>query len=163
MEKFNVVGIGGAGGNTVRSWSNPPLNIVQVAQELELVSNDLAYVLTSDEHWQTKLLGLLDDVVCLIAGLGGKTGTEGIQQIAKLLKDQGKAVYAFVTIPFSFEGRMREFIAKEAISALQTVCDDVFIFQNEELQEWESQGIAVKDCYAKRGSQILDKVIQVIS
>lgn len=163
MEKFKVVGIGGAGTNAIRAWNNPPVSVVQVAQELNLVSSDLAYILSSDENWQTKLLDSLDDVVCLIAGLGGVLGTEGIQQMAQLAKAQGKTVDAFVTTPFKFEGARRNFIAKDAISVLQNVCDDVFIFPNEELLEWESQGMAIRDCYAKRNEQILDNVIQFIS
>lgn len=162
MEKFKVVGIGGAGNNTVRAWHNPPVSVVQVAQELDLVSSDLAYILSSDENWQTKLLDSLDDVVCLIAGLGGTLGTEGIQQMAQLAKAQGKTVYAFVTTPFKFEGARRNFIAKDAISVLQNVCDDVFIFPNEELKEWENQRMELKDCFAKRSEQILDSVIRSI-
>lgn len=162
MEKFKVVGIGGAGNNTVRAWHNPPVSVVQVAQELDLVSSDLAYILSNDENWQTKLLDSLDDVVCLIAGLGGVLGTEGIQQMAQLAKAQGKTVYAFVTTPFKFEGARRNFIAKDAISVLQNVCDDVFIFPNEELKEWENQRMELKDCFAKRSEQILDSVIRSI-
>lgn len=162
MEKFKVVGIGGAGNNTVRAWHNSPVSVVQVAQELDLVSSDLAYILSSDENWQTKLLVSLDDVVCLIAGLGGVLGTEGIQQMAQLAKAQGKTVYAFVTTPFRAEGGRRRVRAEEAISVLQNVCDDVFIFPNEELKEWENQGMEFKDCFAKRSEQILDSVIRSI-
>lgn len=160
MEKFNVVGIGGCGGNIIGAWQNPPFRLVHVVGEFGLVSNNLAHILTSDENWQTKLLDSLDDVVCLIAGLGGRTGTEGIQQVAQFAKARGKTVYAFVTTPFKFEGYKRKFVAEKAISALQTVCYDVFIFPNEELLEWESQGMVIKDCYAKRSEQILDSIIQ---
>lgn len=163
MEKFNVVGIGGCGGNIIGAWQNSPLRLVHVVQELELASNKLAYILTSDENWHIKLLDSLDDVVCLIAGLGGGTGTEGIQQVAQLAKAQGKTVYAFVTTPFKFEAGKRNHIAKEAISALQDVCNDVFIFPNDELHDLIKPNTSPRDVFNMRSNQILDNVIQFIS
>src|SRR5579859_618890 len=44
------------------------------------------------------------DVVFLTAGLGGGTGTGACPTIAKIAKEQGALVLAFVALPFSFEG-----------------------------------------------------------
>lgn len=163
MEKFNVVGIGGCGGNIIGAWQNPPFRLVHVVGELGLVSNNLAHILTSDENWQTKLLDSLDDVVCLIAGLGGRTGTEGIQQVAQLAKARGKTVYAFVITPFTAEGGRRRVVAEKAIQVLQDVCNDVFIFPNNELYDLAKPDTLLGDVFNMRSNQILDNVIQFIS
>ena len=44
------------------------------------------------------------DLVFVIAGLGGGTGTGGVPLVAQLAKETGALTIAAVTTPFSFEG-----------------------------------------------------------
>src|SRR5580704_1449656 len=48
------------------------------------------------------------DVVCLVAGMGGGTGTGAGPVIARLAKESGALVLGMVTMPFDFEGQRRQ-------------------------------------------------------
>lgn len=164
MVNFNIVGFGGAAGNTLRSWKHfSLLNKALVEHELMMPRcSDYGFPCfsTSDKEWQTKLLGSLAKSVCLIAGLGGAngTGTNGIQEIAKLAKEHGKTVYAVVITPFGFEGSKRVAISEKAIVELQAVCDEVYLFPNNELS---GERRTLAEVFDERNQQILEKVLEL--
>lgn len=74
------------------------------------------------------------NLVFLVAGLGGGTGTGAIPVIAEIAKDMGALTIACVTIPFTIEMSRRE-RAKEALHLLSEACDSVVIIDNTKLRE----------------------------
>ena len=58
------------------------------------------------------------DLVILVGGLGGGTGTGAIPVFAQELKSQKKLVLAVVTMPFGFEGKKRRERSRQAVSEL---------------------------------------------
>ena len=70
----------------------------------------------------------------LLAGMGGKTGSEYVKIIAEGAKDAGvQEVSAIVTTPFYFEGEGKILKAKEAIENLDGI--ETTVLHNDDLLE----------------------------
>ncbi len=74
------------------------------------------------------------NLVFLVAGLGGGTGTGAIPVVAELTREIGALTIGCVTIPFTIEMSRRE-RAREAINLLAQSCDSVVIIDNSKLRE----------------------------
>ncbi len=97
------------------------------------------------------------ELVFIIAGLGGGTGTGASRVIAKCAKEVGATVIGVVTMPFSFEGASRRNKAKDGIEKLKSITDGMAVFENEELLKEElsvSAAEAIKLKYANYGEQL---------
>jgi cell division protein FtsZ len=65
------------------------------------------------------------DVVFLVAGLGGGTGTGVAPVLARAARETGALVLAFVTLPFECEGNRRRDQAQRGLEQLKTLADGV--------------------------------------
>ncbi len=74
------------------------------------------------------------NLVFLVAGLGGGTGTGAMPVVADLTRELGALTIGCVTIPFTIEMARRE-KAREAINLLAQSCDSVVIIDNSKLRE----------------------------
>ncbi len=74
------------------------------------------------------------NLVFLVAGLGGGTGTGAMPVVAELTRELGALTIGCVTIPFTIEMSRRE-KAREAINLLAQSCDSVVIIDNSKLRE----------------------------
>ncbi len=81
---------------------------------------------------RTELEG--SNLVFLVAGLGGGTGTGAMPVVATLTRELGALTIGCVTIPFTIEMARRE-KAREAINLLAQSCDSVVIIDNSKLRE----------------------------
>ncbi len=75
------------------------------------------------------------DMVFLTAGMGGGTGTGGIQVAAEICRDMKILTVAVVTLPFSWEGPKRMAIAQEWLQRLEDKVDTLLVIPNDKLQE----------------------------
>jgi cell division protein FtsZ len=73
------------------------------------------------------------DLVFIVAGMGGGTGTGGAPVVATIAKDLGALTVAIVTKPFAFEGARRMKNAKAGIGELLDCCDTVITIPNDNL------------------------------
>ncbi len=73
------------------------------------------------------------DMVFLVTGLGGGTGTGAAPVIASLAKQMGALTVAAVIKPFAFEGARRTRIADEGLDTLVENVDTAIVIQNERL------------------------------
>lgn len=80
----------------------------------------------------TELLGDAD-MVFVVTGLGGGTGTGAAPVIASLAKQMGALTVATVIKPFAFEGSRRTRIADEGLERLVENVDTTIVIQNERL------------------------------
>lgn len=80
----------------------------------------------------TELLGDAD-MVFLVAGLGGGTGTGAAPVIASLAKQMGALTVAMAIKPFVFEGSRRARIADDGLDRLVANVDTTIVIQNERL------------------------------
>ena len=73
------------------------------------------------------------ETIYLIATLGGGVGSGSTPEIIKYLKTIGKKVIIYVTLPFKFEGKVRQRIANETLKALKNTSRHLVVLENDEL------------------------------
>jgi len=74
-------------------------------------------------------------MVFITVGMGGGTGTGAAPIIAKIAKEMGLLTIGIVTIPFSFEGKMRNEQAQKGIERLRQHIDSLVVINNNKLRE----------------------------
>lgn len=74
-------------------------------------------------------------MVFITAGMGGGTGTGAAPIIAKLAKDMNILTVGIVTIPFQFEGKMRNEQAQRGVERLRNNTDSLIVINNNKLRE----------------------------
>jgi len=72
------------------------------------------------------------DLVFVIAGFGGGTGTGSAPVVAKLARERGAIVVAMVTTPFHLE-KARIFVAEEGLETLRGYADTSIVMDNNRL------------------------------
>ena len=70
-------------------------------------------------------------VVFLVAGLGGGSASGVCPVLAKVAKEAGALVLAFVTLPFECEGQLRQTQARAGLEKLKTTADGVICLPNQ--------------------------------
>lgn len=73
------------------------------------------------------------DMVFVVYGSGGGTGSGAGPVIAEVSKEAGALTVGVVTKPFSFEGKQRSSIAEESIDVLRDRVDTLITIQNDKL------------------------------
>ena len=101
------------------------------------------------------------DVVFLAAGLGGGTGTGASPVIARIAKEQGALVLAFVAMPFGFEGKRRGDQAAIGLEQLKTQADAVICIQNDRLFKMLGGNAPATEAF-QRGNEIIANGVQAI-
>ena len=74
-------------------------------------------------------------MVFITVGMGGGTGTGAAPIIAKVAKEMDLLTVGIVTIPFSFEGKMRNEQAQRGIEKLSKHIDSLVVINNNKLRE----------------------------
>jgi len=159
--KIMVVGVGGAGCNTVSRLTEigasgadiigmntdaKHLAITKAHKKL-LIGKDTTKGLgaggypqigekaTTEQRSQIKQLLDGADLIFVTCGLGGGTGTGGAPVIAEIGKSLGAIVVGSVTMPFKMEGtRIQK--AEDGLSKLRQVTDTVVVIENQKLLEY---------------------------
>ena len=171
---IKVVGIGGAGGNTVNSMIASELQhidfiVANTDSQALYRSNALKKIQLGKKA--TKGLGSganpdlgrrateedLDkimeaigdaDIVFLAAGMGGGTGSGGAPVIAKALKERGILSIAVVTKPFGFEGKRRMAVAEESLDLLKKEVDTLIIVPNQKLLDVVDRSVSMIESFS---------------
>jgi cell division protein FtsZ len=87
------------------------------------------------------------DLVFIVAGLGGGTGT-GVAPIVAEVANHNKAlIIGIVTAPFTFEGEKRIATAREGIAMLKKVTDTLIVVPNDRLLELGGGAIGFHETY----------------
>ncbi len=74
-------------------------------------------------------------MVFITAGMGGGTGTGAAPIIAKMAKELDILTVGIVTIPFQFEGKMRNEQAQRGVENLRQHVDSLVVINNNKLRE----------------------------
>ncbi|WP_417882078.1 cell division protein FtsZ, partial [Xanthomarina gelatinilytica] len=82
-----------------------------------------------------RMLDTNTKMVFITAGMGGGTGTGAAPIIAKMAKDLDILTVGIVTMPFQFEGKMRNEQAQIGIENLRSVVDSLVVINNNKLRE----------------------------
>ncbi|WP_420602607.1 cell division protein FtsZ [Flagellimonas sp.] len=81
------------------------------------------------------MLGNTTKMVFITAGMGGGTGTGAAPVIAKVAREMDVLTVGIVTIPFQFEGAMRNKQAQTGIEKLRSNVDSLIVINNNKLRE----------------------------
>ncbi|MEW6070717.1 MAG: cell division protein FtsZ [Candidatus Thermoplasmatota archaeon] len=93
------------------------------------------------------------DLVFIIAGLGGGTGTGASPVVAEIVKKRGCTVVGIVTTPFDFELGTGKKRACEGIEKLRKICDSLIILDNNKLLKF------VPNLPLEKGFSVMDQLI----
>ncbi len=81
------------------------------------------------------MLSTNSKMVFITVGMGGGTGTGAAPVIAKIAKEMDLLTVGIVTIPFSFEGKMRNIQAQKGIERMREHIDSLVVINNNKLRE----------------------------
>ncbi|REG89937.1 cell division protein FtsZ [Winogradskyella sediminis] len=82
-----------------------------------------------------RMLDTNTKMVFITAGMGGGTGTGAAPVIAKMAKELEILTVGIVTMPFQFEGKMRNAQAQRGIEKLRSHVDSLVVINNNKLRE----------------------------
>lgn len=187
--KISVVGCGGAGNNVINSiyWSNKRVETVAVntdENKLERISAHKKILIGKDvthgqgaggfpevgEHCADKARSALEsvlrgsDIVIVVAGMGGGTGTGAAPIVADVAKGMDAVTFAIAINPFSYE-KGRQAAAKEGITKLRGVTENTIVLDNDKLLDLAGdvpvhEGFAIME---RSINNIIDSMTQHIS
>ena len=102
------------------------------------------------------------NMVFIIAGMGGGTGTGAASIVAEVAQELGILTVAVVTKPFSFEGNRRMRNAEAGIKALKARAHSLIIILNDKLEMELGEDATIGECFA-RADEVLYNAVAGIS
>lgn len=100
------------------------------------------------------------DIVFLVTGLSGGTGTGATPYIAEIARKHKALTIAIVTKPFHFEGRFRALIAAEGIENLTKTADAIIIIDDERLLDLHPE-LKINEAFNTINETIIDHVSSI--
>lgn len=101
----------------------------------------------SDREAIARLLGDADLIV-LVVGLGGGTGSGAVGVVAEVAARTRAIVLAFATLPFSFEGARRKAIAETSLGELRQLVHGLVPLPNDVLLQESEEDTSVLNAFA---------------
>lgn len=159
--RIKVVGVGGGGNNAVDRMSKAGLgggtvDLIVVNTDKQALEQNSAPIrlqigskltnglgagadpeigeraaLEDTEQLLSALAGA--DMIFITAGLGGGTGTGAAPIVTSLASELGALTVAAVTMPFTFEGRVRARRAQQGLTRVHAAADSVITIPNDRL------------------------------
>ncbi len=107
-----------------------------------------------------ELQGVIEqaNVVFVLVGLGGGTGSGAAALIAQAAHERNALVVVFATLPFSFEGKRRTAQAQTSLSVLRATADIVICFENDRMAEAVSPTAPIQEAFAAADQTISQSV-----
>ncbi len=186
--RIKVVGVGGAGGNAVRTMIEAGVEDVEFVvanTDIQALSANPAPTRIQLGRGLTKGLGagaspeigkkaamediqLIQeylqgaDMVFITAGMGGGTGTGAAPVIAQVARDMGALTVGVVTKPFLFEGKRRTKSADYGLEELAAHVDTLITIPNQKLLSLDDADLTLVDAFRK-ADEVLVHAVQGIS
>jgi cell division protein FtsZ len=88
------------------------------------------------------------DLIILIVGLGGGTGSPAASVVAQVAAQTHALVLAFATLPFSFEGARRKRIAEDSLGELRQLVHGLITLPNDVLLQEGEEDTTVLNAFA---------------
>lgn len=153
-----VVGCGGAGSNIVHGiyWKSNRVDTVAVNTDEEhlrkidahkkiLIGKDVAFGRDAGgypeigEHCAEKAREVIKealrgyDIVFVVAGMGGGTGTGVAPVVANIAREVGAVTFALPILPFDMEGQARRDVAEDGVTKLKEHANFTVVLDNNKL------------------------------
>lgn len=188
LASIKVVGVGGAGGNTINCMIESGYSDVEflaVNTDAQALKDSRAHVKLQIGQKSTKGLGAganpevgkraaeedLDkvmehlqgaDIVFVTGGMGGGTGSGALPVVVKALKEKGILTIVIITKPFGFEGKKRSRVADEAIKKVRATADTLLIIPNQKLLDLVDDKVSMIDGF-NMINEVLNQSVKGIS
>ena len=187
--RVKIIGVGGAGTNAVDGLQLDHFSSVRMAaintdaqalanspiQEKYMIGRSVTRGLSaggeaiigrkaaqSDREKMTAAVGGAD-LIFLVAGLGGGTGSGALPVVADVAAEQGALVVAFVAMPFTMEGSRRSRQAQDAVVELRACCGAVIPIPNDILLQNLDEQATVLHAFAQVDSWISRGIYSICS
>ena len=102
------------------------------------------------------------DMVFIVAGMGGGTGTGSAPVIAEIAKDTGIHTVGMVTLPFGFEGGSRVRLAQQGVTKLSECVDMLLIYPNEDILKRFISKVSLMDAFRTTNDMIREVMSSLI-
>lgn len=89
------------------------------------------------------------DLLVVVAGLGGGTGSGAVPVITRIAREAGSLVLVMASLPFKFEGKMIGNVAKEALKRIRTHADAIVRIPNERLMDRSDADLPVEEAFSR--------------
>ena len=159
---IKVIGVGGGGSNAINHMYNKGIKgvdfVVCNTDEQALQSSPVPHKIqlgatlteglgagANPEVGELSAMESMEDIknmlntkskmLFITVGMGGGTGTGAAPVIAKIAQELDILTVGIVTIPFSFEGKMRNEQAQKGIEKLRAHVDSLVVINNNKLRE----------------------------
>lgn len=172
--KIKIIGVGGAGTNAVDALDLKDFPAVQLAAintDAQSLSNssipekliigrsvtrglgaggevEIGRAAAEADRAAIEQMLAGQDLVILIVGLGGGTGSPAAAIVAQVAAKTNALVLAFATLPFSFEGARRKRIAEESIGELRQLVHGLIPLPNDVLLQEGEEDTSVLNAFA---------------
>jgi len=108
---------------------------------------DLGRQAAEEETDKLKALCQGAEIIFVVAGLGGGTGTGAAPVLARIAQESGALVLALVTLPFDCEGTRRQLQAEEGLLALKAAADGVICLPNQKVFKMLDENTPVQEAF----------------
>ncbi|MBQ9275052.1 MAG: cell division protein FtsZ [Succinivibrio sp.] len=98
------------------------------------------------------------DLIFVVAGMGGGTGTGAAPVIAGLARQSGALTVGVATMPFNFEGRRRTLIAERGVEDLLGQVDTLIVVDNNQLLKSLGPGVSVRSAFEAVDETVINTV-----
>ncbi len=168
-----IIGVGGAGSNAVAGMLRSDLGVLSAlilhtnsriltletnAQKLVLGSRrthgmgtggdpEIGRAAAEDQEEMLRQFCKDADLIFIVAGLGGGTGSGSAPVVARFAKDAGALTLAVVTLPFDFEGNRRAQQSQVGLLKLKSSADAVICLPNQKLFRLLDENTPVNDTF----------------
>ncbi|MBN2162490.1 MAG: cell division FtsZ family protein [Pontiellaceae bacterium] len=181
-----VMGVGSSGARAVCAMQdlNPGLNAVCVDTDLRLLESmeservihvgssitrglsaggDVELGRQSVEKDSSAIRKLLRnvDLLVIVAGLGGGTGSGAVPVITRIAREAGTLVLAMVGMPFKFEGKKVGMVAEDALKRIRTHADAIVRISNERLLNRADADKPIEISFARSHQVMMDAIISL--
>ncbi len=171
--EVKVIGLGGAGANTINRMIETGvqgIDFIAVNSDVQALNASLARKQIQIGPRLTQGLGTGGDarlgeraaetgreaiaealggadMVFITAGLGGGLGTGAAPIVAEIAQAAGALAVGIVTLPFTFEGTRRRTIAHQGLTRLRPVLDSIIVVANDRLLQVSSATLRMTDSF----------------
>ena len=118
-------------------------------------------VLAEEQADQLRALCQDAELIFIVTALGGGAGTGISPVLARIARDSGALVLAFVITPFKCEGSLRNQLAMEGLERLRNKCDGLICLPNECLSKMVTPQTSVLVAF-EMGNRLLADAIRGI-
>jgi len=178
--RIKVIGVGGGGGNAIGAMLQDGLSgidFIAMNTDVQALSRSAAERRFQLGTQLTRGLGaganpevgreaaLADrervselvhgaDMVFVVAGMGGGTGTGAAPVVAEICRESGALTVGVATLPFDFEGRRRRRQAEEGLATLARHVDTLITVPNQRLMGMVDEATTMHDAF-----RMVDRVV----